>query len=370
MLSFVTLYFWRFLLMGRSASERHRLSRISACSMRHSPSSTSMAVYITRFSSPRSRSRLRSPMSASTRHTRYPRRAMLMPRLAEVVVLPTPPLPEVMTMTRASPAPSAVRRRAAPSSAARGRNASPRRERATGYFIIAVRAYELQAWNEPVVTSGGGNETERSEKRVGVVARTRMDVSRFTPRAEARLKTGEGTIARSRRPRVPWPRTSGDGEASRVRAQADGRGERARAGGRGARARLRRAPAARRGGPRAGRVDGGTQSEHRAIGRVNTEFPGRAESREAYERVSRGGDDAREGLRDRREVACAQLRGSGARVAAQDGRVGALVCDRENAPKSFQGRTDVDGGRNLPATWREISACRATLASRASWRRR
>lgn len=56
-------------------------------------------------------------------------------------------------------------------------------------------------------------------------------------------------------------------------------------------------------------MDGGTQSEHRAIGRVNTEFPGRAESREAYERVSRGGDDAREGLRDRREVACAQLRG-------------------------------------------------------------
>jgi hypothetical protein len=57
-------------------------------------------------------------------------------------------------------------------------------------------------------------------------------------------------------------------------------------------------------------VDGGTQSEHRAIGRVNTEFPGRAESREAYERESRGGDDAREGLRDRREVACAQLRGA------------------------------------------------------------
>ena len=188
---------------------------------------------------------------------------------------------------------------------------------------------------------------------------------------KARLKTGEGTIARSRRPRVPWPRTSGDGEASRVRAQADGRGERARAGGRGARARLRRAPAARRGGPRAGRVDGGTQSEHRAIGRVNTEFPGRAESREAYERVSRGCDDAREGLRDRREVACAQLRGmeraSPLKTVASE-RSFAIEKTRQNR---FQGRTDVDGGRNLhAATWREISACRATLASRASWRRR
>mmetsp|Transcript_14153 Transcript_14153/g.60562 ORF Transcript_14153/g.60562 Transcript_14153/m.60562 type:complete len:252 (+) Transcript_14153:413-1168(+) len=123
MLSFVTLYFWRFLLMGRSASERHRLSRIRACSMRHSPSSTSMAVYITRFSRPRSRSRLRRPMSASTRHTRYPKRAMLMPRLAEVVVLPTPPLPEVITITRASPSASAS---AFASSAASAASASAR----------------------------------------------------------------------------------------------------------------------------------------------------------------------------------------------------------------------------------------------------
>eukprot|EP00982_Pelagococcus_subviridis_P005998 29930-Pelagococcus_subviridis.AAC.3 len=70
MLSFVTLYFCRFLLIGSSASDRHRLSRISACSIRHSPSSTSIAVYITLFSRPRSKSRFRRPMSASTRQTR------------------------------------------------------------------------------------------------------------------------------------------------------------------------------------------------------------------------------------------------------------------------------------------------------------
>mmetsp|Transcript_1503 Transcript_1503/g.3412 ORF Transcript_1503/g.3412 Transcript_1503/m.3412 type:complete len:234 (+) Transcript_1503:684-1385(+) len=100
--SLVTLYFCLFLLMGSSAKDLHRLSLISACSMRHSPSSTSMAVYMTRFSRPRSRSRLRKPMSASTSTTRYPRRAMDIPRLALVVVLPTPPLPEVITITRAS----------------------------------------------------------------------------------------------------------------------------------------------------------------------------------------------------------------------------------------------------------------------------
>ena len=37
-------------------------------------------------------------MSASTRITRLPRLASAAPRLAVVVVLPTPPLPEVMTM--------------------------------------------------------------------------------------------------------------------------------------------------------------------------------------------------------------------------------------------------------------------------------
>src|SRR5688572_14650490 len=43
-------------------------------------------------------SRLRSPMSASTRATECPSCARAAPRLAVVVVLPTPPLPDVMTI--------------------------------------------------------------------------------------------------------------------------------------------------------------------------------------------------------------------------------------------------------------------------------
>ena len=52
-----------------------------------------------RFSRPMTTSRLRSPMSASMVTTRLPSMARLTPRLAVVVVLPTPPLPDVMVMT-------------------------------------------------------------------------------------------------------------------------------------------------------------------------------------------------------------------------------------------------------------------------------
>src|SRR5712671_1944131 len=44
------------------------------------------------------RSRLRSPMSKSITATFLPRRASPQARLAEVVVFPTPPLPEVTTI--------------------------------------------------------------------------------------------------------------------------------------------------------------------------------------------------------------------------------------------------------------------------------
>src|SRR5688500_8052566 len=45
-------------------------------------------------------SRLRRPMSASISTTLCPSWASPVPRLAVAVVLPTPPLPEVMTMAR------------------------------------------------------------------------------------------------------------------------------------------------------------------------------------------------------------------------------------------------------------------------------
>src|SRR5215510_3340935 len=51
-----------------------------------------------RFSRPITTSRLRSPMSASIRTTVCPCCASAVPRLAVVVVLPTPPLPDVMTI--------------------------------------------------------------------------------------------------------------------------------------------------------------------------------------------------------------------------------------------------------------------------------
>src|SRR3954465_3811757 len=53
-----------------------------------------------RFSRPITTSRLRSPMSASISTTLIPSCAIAAPRLAVVVVLPTPPLPDVMTIAR------------------------------------------------------------------------------------------------------------------------------------------------------------------------------------------------------------------------------------------------------------------------------
>src|SRR5215470_18224985 len=53
-----------------------------------------------RFSRPITTSRLRRPMSASTSTTLAPSCAIAAPRLQVVVVLPTPPLPDVMTIAR------------------------------------------------------------------------------------------------------------------------------------------------------------------------------------------------------------------------------------------------------------------------------
>ncbi len=43
-------------------------------------------------------SRLRKPMSVSIMHTFCPRIAKAVPKFADVVVLPTPPLPDVTTI--------------------------------------------------------------------------------------------------------------------------------------------------------------------------------------------------------------------------------------------------------------------------------
>src|SRR5260370_17403209 len=58
--------------------------------------------YTTRRSHPMIRSRLRSPMSKSTTATRLPRCASPHAMLADVVVFPTPPLPEVTTIISAN----------------------------------------------------------------------------------------------------------------------------------------------------------------------------------------------------------------------------------------------------------------------------
>src|SRR5258706_8278425 len=58
--------------------------------------------YQTRRSHPMIRSRLRSPMSKSTTATRLPRCASPHAMLADVVVFPTPPLPEVTTIISAN----------------------------------------------------------------------------------------------------------------------------------------------------------------------------------------------------------------------------------------------------------------------------
>src|SRR6202789_1745746 len=76
-----------------------RLSRISACFSLASPCATLMRSYTTRRSAPNTRSRLRNPTSKSTTQTRLPVCASAAPIEAVEVVLPTPPFPDVTTIT-------------------------------------------------------------------------------------------------------------------------------------------------------------------------------------------------------------------------------------------------------------------------------
>src|SRR5690606_14472352 len=78
-----------------------RLSLISACLSEASPWTTLTKSYTTRRSQPMIRSRLRRPTSKSMTATFLPRRARPLARLALLVVLLTPPLPEVTTMISA-----------------------------------------------------------------------------------------------------------------------------------------------------------------------------------------------------------------------------------------------------------------------------
>src|SRR5688572_24651993 len=84
---------------GRIDSVSTRLSRISACTSLASPWTTLMRSKTTRRSAPITRSRLRRPTSKSTTTTFCPLWASAAPRAAVEVVLPTPPLPDVTTMT-------------------------------------------------------------------------------------------------------------------------------------------------------------------------------------------------------------------------------------------------------------------------------
>src|SRR3984957_135391 len=76
-----------------------RLSRINACESLASPCATLMKSKTTRRSAPITRSRLRSPTSKSTTQTRRPPCASAAPIEAVEVVLPTPPFPDVTTIT-------------------------------------------------------------------------------------------------------------------------------------------------------------------------------------------------------------------------------------------------------------------------------
>src|SRR3546814_2062956 len=78
-----------------------RLSLISAWRSDASPWVTLTKSYTTRRSQPMIRSRLRRPTSKSITTTFLPRRARPHARLALLVVLPTPPLPDVTTMISA-----------------------------------------------------------------------------------------------------------------------------------------------------------------------------------------------------------------------------------------------------------------------------
>src|SRR5690606_35313236 len=82
---------------------------IMACLSVASPWVTLTKSYTTRRSQPMIRSRLRRPTSKSMTATFLPRRASPQARLALVVVLPTPPLPDVTTMISAKVCLSCVR---------------------------------------------------------------------------------------------------------------------------------------------------------------------------------------------------------------------------------------------------------------------
>src|SRR5215831_3244291 len=84
---------------GSSDSVSSRLSRMSACESLATPWTTLMRSKTTRRSAPITRSRLRSPTSKSTTATFWPVCASAAPSAAVDVVLPTPPLPDVTTMT-------------------------------------------------------------------------------------------------------------------------------------------------------------------------------------------------------------------------------------------------------------------------------
>src|ERR1700761_2589414 len=83
---------------GRIKRFSHFLSLMSAWFRLASPWITLIRSYTTRRSQPMMRSRLRRPTSKSMTGVLLPRRARADAKLAPVVVLPTPPLPEVTTM--------------------------------------------------------------------------------------------------------------------------------------------------------------------------------------------------------------------------------------------------------------------------------
>src|SRR4051812_8414930 len=96
------------------------LSLISAWLSEASPWITLTKSYTTRRSQPMMRSRLRRPTSKSMTAVLWPASASPEAKLALVVVLPTPPLPEVTTMILVMWVPSGV-----PRAGARGREIQP-----------------------------------------------------------------------------------------------------------------------------------------------------------------------------------------------------------------------------------------------------
>ena len=72
---------------------------IIACFKRQLPSTTSTRLYTILFSRPSTTSRFLKPVSVSIITTFLPSLARPVPILAVVVVLPTPPFPDVTTIT-------------------------------------------------------------------------------------------------------------------------------------------------------------------------------------------------------------------------------------------------------------------------------